>query len=123
MRIIHDGGFPLEERRSNRSVIYSNMIVAFKVLLEIMSKEGIDFEKEETMVSLPTRIMSGFTWKLMKFPKKYADIIEKEDGDVDADEAFSNDQVRVAMKEMWLDAGIQKAVAKGHEFALHDNLN
>jgi len=24
---------------------------------------------------------------------------------------------------MWQDKGVQKAVAKGHEFALHDNLN
>jgi len=55
--------------------------------------------------------------------KKWAEIIEDDDGDVDADEAFSNDQVRVAMKTMWQDKGVQKAVAKGHEFALHDNLN
>jgi guanine nucleotide-binding protein subunit alpha len=51
MRIIHDGGFPLEERRTNRSVIYSNMIVAFKVLLDIMRTEEINFEREETEVS------------------------------------------------------------------------
>lgn len=51
MRIIHDGGFPLEERRSNKSVIYSNMIVAFKVLLEIMRTEEIDFDNPDTIVS------------------------------------------------------------------------
>jgi guanine nucleotide-binding protein subunit alpha, other len=27
------------------------------------------------------------------------------------------------MKAMWLDSGVQLAVAKGHEFALHDNLS
>jgi guanine nucleotide-binding protein subunit alpha len=50
MRIIHSGGFPLDERRQNRAVIYSNLIVAFKVLLEIMQSEEIDFEKQETKV-------------------------------------------------------------------------
>lgn len=48
MRIIHSGGFPEDERRQNRAVIYSNMVVAFKVLLDIMKTEQIDFENEET---------------------------------------------------------------------------
>jgi guanine nucleotide-binding protein subunit alpha len=27
------------------------------------------------------------------------------------------------MKQLWSDAGVQKAVSRGHEFALHDNLH
>ena len=50
MRIIHAGGFPADERRQNRAVIYSNLIVAFKVILDIMETEGIQFEREETKV-------------------------------------------------------------------------
>ena len=52
MRIIHKGGFPTEERRQNRAVIYSNMIVAFKVLLDIMSAEKMEYEREGTKVGL-----------------------------------------------------------------------
>lgn len=52
MRIIHAGGFPADERRQNRAVIYSNMIVAFKILLDIMKAEKIDYELEETKVRL-----------------------------------------------------------------------
>jgi guanine nucleotide-binding protein subunit alpha len=26
-------------------------------------------------------------------------------------------------KALWVDAGVQKAIEKGNEFALHDNLN
>lgn len=43
--------------------------------------------------------------------------------DVGSDEAFSDMKVRDAMRAMWLDAGVQKAVTRGHEFALHDNLS
>lgn len=27
-----------------------------------------------------------------------------------------------AFKNLWLDQGVQKAIQKGHEYALHDNL-
>ena len=45
------------------------------------------------------------------------------DSDVGSDEAFADAQVGDAMRAMWRDAGVQKAVARGHEFALHDNLS
>ncbi|EDN08496.1 guanine nucleotide-binding protein alpha-2 subunit [Histoplasma mississippiense (nom. inval.)] len=82
MRIIHSGGFPEDERRQNRAVIYSNMVVAFKVLLDIMKTEQIDFENEETKASSRRAI----------------------------------EYYRSGYK------GVQKAVSRGHEFALHDNL-
>lgn len=50
MRIIHSGGFPEDERRQNRAVIYSNLVVAFKVLIEIMQTQKIEFEKESSQV-------------------------------------------------------------------------
>jgi guanine nucleotide-binding protein subunit alpha len=51
-----------------------------------------------------------------------ADFIVKIEPDVDSHEAFADTTVRDAMKELWADPGVQKAVARGHEFALHDNL-
>ncbi|KKK15754.1 hypothetical protein P175DRAFT_0180027 [Aspergillus ochraceoroseus IBT 24754] len=103
MRIIHSGGFPEDERRQTRAVIYSNLVIAFKVLLEIMRTEGIEFEHENT--------------------RPLADIIDNLEPDVGNDEAFSDLEVRDAMNEMWKDIGVQKAVSRGHEFALHDNLH
>jgi guanine nucleotide-binding protein subunit alpha, other len=47
MRIIHSGGFPREERIRHRAVIYSNLIIAFQVLLEIMEVRGIQLEHDE----------------------------------------------------------------------------
>ncbi len=103
MRIIHERGFPDEERRQIRAVIYSNMIIAFRLLLDIMNTEEFGFAVEKTKI--------------------YAETVEATDADVDADEAFADENVKDAMKAMWLDDGVQQAVAKGHEFALHDNLS
>lgn len=62
MRIIHAGGFPLDERRQNRAVIYSNMLVAFKILLDIMRTEKIDYEHEETKVGvLPCKLTGNMS--------------------------------------------------------------
>lgn len=102
MRIIHRRGFPDEERRQIRAVIYSNVIVAFRVLLDIMVTENFAFQEEKTKI--------------------HAQIIEDAEPDLDASEAFTDDNVKDAMKAMWLDAGVQRAVQKGHELALHDNL-
>ncbi|KAJ5601689.1 hypothetical protein N7510_011223 [Penicillium lagena] len=103
MRIIHDRGFPEEERRQTRAVIYSNLVIAFKVLLDIMNAENIEFENEEKT-------------------KPLAELLENTDPDLGSDEAFSDLKVRDAMRDTWADGGVQKAVARGHEFALHDNL-
>ncbi|CDM33852.1 hypothetical protein DTO013E5_1596 [Penicillium roqueforti] len=104
MRIIHSRGFPEEERHQTRAVIYSNIVIAFKVLLDIMNAEDIDFENEEKT-------------------KPFADLLDNTDPDVGSNEAFSNLEVRDAMRAMWKDEGVQNAVARGHEFALHDNLH
>jgi guanine nucleotide-binding protein subunit alpha, other len=103
MRIIHSSGFQEDERIQVKAVIYSNVVVAFRVLLEIMQDEKIEFEDEKTRV--------------------YADVIEETEADVDANRAFRDARVKEAMMVMWRDAGIQKAVAKSHEFALNDNLS
>jgi hypothetical protein len=57
MRIIHSRGFPEEERHQTRAIIYSNLVIAFKVLLDIMNAEEIDFENEEK-----SRVISHISW-------------------------------------------------------------
>lgn len=103
MRIIHSSGFQEDERVQVRAVIYSNMVVAFRVLSEIMQDENIEFEDDSR--------------------ESYAEFLEEVEADVDAHDAFRDKRVKEAMVALWKDAGVQKAVAKGHEFALHDNLN
>jgi hypothetical protein len=55
MRIIHSRGFPEEERHQTRAIIYSNIVIAFKVLLDIMNAEGIQFDDEAN-----TRVLLHF---------------------------------------------------------------
>ncbi|KIW94307.1 uncharacterized protein Z519_05623 [Cladophialophora bantiana CBS 173.52] len=102
MRIIHSSGFQDDERVQVKAVIFSNVVIAFRVLYEIMQDEGIDFADENN--------------------EAYAEYLENINADVDAHEAFRDKRVKEAMIALWKDAGVQKAVAKGHEFALHDNL-
>ena len=102
MRIIHSSGFQEDERVQVKAVIYSNVIIAFRVLLEIMQDERLEFADEKT--------------------RTHADVIEDAEADVDANQAFRDARVKEAMLGMWKDKGVQTAVAKSHEFALNDNL-
>lgn len=103
MRIIHSSGFQEDERVQVKAVIYSNVIIAFRILLEIMHDEKIGFADEKTKV--------------------HAQIIEEADADVDANRAFRNARIKEAMLGMWKDKGVQLAITKSHEFALNDNLS
>lgn len=52
MRIIYAEGFHLEERKEVRQVIFSNMIVAFKIIAEEMRDLGVEYENKESYVLL-----------------------------------------------------------------------
>lgn len=103
MRIIHSTGFQEDEKIQTRAVIYSNVIVACKVLLEIMESQNIPFEKETS--------------------RDYAAFVEEVNGDTDSESAFRDLQTKEALLGLWADPGVQKAVSKGHEFALNDNMH
>ncbi|KAJ5239695.1 G protein alpha subunit helical insertion [Penicillium chermesinum] len=124
MRIIHSRGFPNEERYQTRAVIYSNIVIAFKVLLDIMNAENIAYEHEKTKVRPESEDPRQREDEADRMGVKTAGaLLDNTEPDVGSDEAFSDLRIRDAMREMWLDAGVQKAVARGHEFALHDNLS
>jgi guanine nucleotide-binding protein subunit alpha len=120
MRIIHSGGFPEDERRQNRAVIYSNLVVAFKVLMEIMQTQKIEFEKESNKVCSLCCPRMDLAANVVQ---PLGDLLAKTEADVDTDEAFSDIEIKQAMTDLWSDSGVQQAVARGHEFALHDNLH
>ncbi|KAK5244387.1 hypothetical protein LTR40_012309, partial [Exophiala xenobiotica] len=85
MRIIHSNGFQDDERVQVRAVIYSNVVVAFRVLYEIMQDEKIEFEDENN--------------------EAHADFLESISSEVDAHEAFRDKKVKDAMVALWKDAG------------------
>ena len=51
MRIIYSEGFHLDERKEIRQVIFSNMIVAFKIIAEEMRELGHDYQYPDSEVS------------------------------------------------------------------------
>ena len=50
MRLIYTDGFAEHERKEVRQVIFSNMIVAFKIVAEEMRDFGWDFETSQARV-------------------------------------------------------------------------
>ena len=64
MRIIYSEGFRLDERKEVRQVIFSNMIVAFKIIAEEMRELGLDYANSKSMVNRslvsPTRLALTF---------------------------------------------------------------
>jgi len=102
MRIIHSNGFQEDEKVQTRAVIFSNVIVACKVLMEIMKSQDMKFEHDATTI--------------------HADLLQELSADVDAEAAFKDDEVKDALKMFWKDGGVRAAVAKGHEYALNDNM-
>jgi len=50
MRIIYSEGFHLEERKEIRQVIFSNMIVAFKIVAEEMREFNQEYQYPESEV-------------------------------------------------------------------------
>ena len=51
MRIIYSEGFHLDERKEIRQVIFSNMIVAFKIIAEEMRDLGEKYNNPESEVN------------------------------------------------------------------------
>ena len=63
MRIIYSEGFRLDERKEVRQVIFSNMIVAFKIIAEEMRELGLNYENEKSPVSTPLNVFTIFQLK------------------------------------------------------------
>lgn len=57
MRIIHTGGFHNDERKEARQVIFSNLVVAYKIIIEEMKDMGKEFENKESEVCLQQRLL------------------------------------------------------------------
>lgn len=116
MRIIYSEGFHLDERKEVRQVIFSNMIVAFKIIAEEMRDLGINYENNESHVSL--YLISAYS--ALIGTKEYERIIAAAE-DIGSDDPFPQ-QCLLAMKGLWKDDSVQKTIGRGNEYALHDNI-
>ena len=118
MRIIYSEGFRLDERKEVRQVIFSNMIVAFKIIAEEMRELGLDYENEKSPVGgemCPWSLLSR-----LKKTQEYERVIASA-ADIGPDDTFPQ-QCQHAMKGLWEDPAVQKCIKRGNEYALHDNI-
>lgn len=53
MRLIHTDGFPIHERKEVRQVIFSNLVVAFRIIGDEMRELGLTYE-DDAVASVST---------------------------------------------------------------------
>jgi len=99
--MIYAQGFAKHEKEEWRGVVFSNMLSAFKIILEAMESMEIEFDDPKNT--------------------QYIQLISI-DREIGQNEPLPLDYLE-PFKALWADEGVQRAIAKGNEFALHDNLD
>lgn len=118
MRLLHTKGFSASERKQWKVTIFNNLLHAFQVIFGAMEEQEVDFAQESNIVSA-----TNFIWhsKHVLTPlKRFAEIIAA-DPEIGTEDSMPLDCMN-AFKSLWKDEGVQLAIRKGNEYALHDNL-
>ncbi|KAI9477133.1 guanine nucleotide binding protein, alpha subunit [Zychaea mexicana] len=100
MKLIHEGGFSLDERMAYREIIYSNTIQSMHVILDAMDGLGLAFSNEAS--------------------HKAADHVIQQPAEM-IDEAPMPADLVSAIQALWVDQGVQEAVRRRNEFQLNDS--
>ena len=116
MRIIYSEGFRLDERKEIRQVIFSNMIVAFKIIAEEMRDLGEQYNNPESEVN-HIRVSR---FQVLIGLQDYENVIAAAE-DISPEDTFPQDCLE-PMKKLWNDPAVQKTIKRGNEYALHDNI-
>ncbi|KAG0165155.1 guanine nucleotide-binding protein subunit alpha [Apophysomyces sp. BC1015] len=99
MKLIHDGGFSLDERAAYREIIFSNTIQSMHVILEAM--ELLD-------IPLGNAANQHHFNLIMRQPSH-------------ADHYSMPPEVMQAIKDLWADTGIRAAFRRSNEYQLNDS--
>lgn len=98
MRIIHGSGYSDEDRKGFTKLVYQNIFTAMQAMIRAMDTLRIQYMCEQN--------------------KENAQIIREVE--VDKVTALSRDQV-AAIKQLWLDPGIQECYDRRREYQLSDS--
>ncbi|XP_069447569.1 guanine nucleotide-binding protein subunit alpha-15 isoform X2 [Ovis canadensis] len=98
MRIIHGAGYSEEDRKNFRPLVYQNIFISMRTMIEAMERLQIPFSWPESKHHASV-IMSQDPYKVTKFEKRHA----------------------VAMKWLWEDSGIRACYERRREFHLLDS--
>lgn len=129
MKLIYAQGFTKNERLEGKPVVFNNVVHSMRTIFDVMSDQGIEFENKENEVrNLPRPAPhSGGCLFESRGSNRSSPTMQKNQALVLADHEISpNDPLPESflepIKSLWADAGVQKAILKGNEYALHDNL-
>jgi guanine nucleotide-binding protein G(i) subunit alpha len=102
MRIIHNGGFPEDERLSYREVVFSNIIESIKAIVNAMkNKLGIEISSEDH--------------------REAFDLIAELPEQVECEHHLRSD-IAQAIKILWQqDDGVKEAYRRRNEYQLNDS--
>ncbi|ESO06974.1 hypothetical protein HELRODRAFT_110990 [Helobdella robusta] len=100
MRIINGKKFTEDELKMYKYIVYSNIVMGMKVLIDATLKLNLGFEKENSM--------------------KNANLVFSFDPNINLEEPVFQQYVQ-AIGELWEDAGVQAAYSRRREFLLGDS--
>ncbi|RDW81925.1 G protein alpha subunit [Coleophoma cylindrospora] len=102
MRLIYTKeGFSKSEKDEWRLIIFNNILEGLRKSIEAMEEFGIEFGFPNSSIHLP---------------------LISDDIDIKPFDPIPI-EYRQAFKDLWKDPGMQTAIERGNEFALHDNLS
>jgi guanine nucleotide-binding protein subunit alpha len=122
MRLIHTKGFSIQERKQWKVTIFQNLLHAFQVVFGAMEEQEVDFAESGNIVGLELFYMLTIrpATETDINRQRFAEIVAA-DPEIGPEEPMPLDCLH-AFKSLWRDEGIQMAIRKGNEYALHDNL-
>ncbi|EQK97639.1 hypothetical protein G6O67_004666 [Ophiocordyceps sinensis] len=100
MKLIYSQGFNNHERLEWKLVIFSNIVQSFRTISEAMSEMGYQFDNSDNEKYMAHLLLEREVGLQESLPRDYVEPI----------------------KALWQDSGVKAVIAKGNEYALHDNL-
>ncbi|KAL1887960.1 G-Protein alpha subunit [Ceratocystis pirilliformis] len=100
MKLIYAQGFSKNEKLEWKPVIFNNIIHSYRLIYYVMRELSIPFQYPENEKNMAVVLVDYEAGSHDAFPPEYLNPI----------------------KELWKDDGVRQAMARGNEFALHDNL-
>ena len=99
MKLLHDGEYTWYERQSFREIVYSNTVQSMRAILEAMGFLGLPLDEGKAQPHVQTILAQP--------PQLEGDILPPE--------------VAVAIKTLWVDAGVQECFKRSREYQLNDS--
>ncbi|ROW08162.1 hypothetical protein VPNG_06928 [Cytospora leucostoma] len=101
MKLIYATGFSSNEKLEWKPVVFNNIVQSFRLIHDAMTELNIAFEKPESEKYMEQVLVDHELSPNDHFPIEFLEPI----------------------KHLWVDEGVRRAISKGNEYALHDNLD